>query len=234
MLRVDGICVSYGKLQALWNVSLYVDKGEFVSIIGPNGAGKTTLLKTISGLLRPSSGYIEFLNERIEKLPPHMVCEKGIVQVPEGRKLFPFMKVIENLELGAYLPKARKHVKDSLEQVYSLFPVLKERKNQMVATLSGGEQQMLALGRALMAKPKLLMLDEPSFGLAPKLAMEIFKNLKALNERGLTILLVSQEIFLALCNAHRSYVLENGRITLEGAGKELLENRNIKKSYLAL
>lgn len=234
MLKVDSINVSYSGLQALWDVSLEVNEHEFVAIVGSNGAGKTTLLKTISGVLQPSSGYISFLGERVDNLPPHRICEKGIVHVPEGRRLFPLMKVIENLEIGAYSLRARKLILDSLRQVYELFPVLRERRNQETGTLSGGEQQMLAIGRGLMAKPKLLMLDEPSLGLSPKLVIEVLRTLESLNQQGVTILLVSQEVFQTLKMAHRAYVLENGRIVLEGAGKELLQNEAVKASYLGL
>ncbi len=232
MLKVSNLNVSYKGLQALWDVSLEVKEGEFVALIGSNGAGKTTLLKTISGLLQPSSGSIEFLGERIDGLPSHKICELGVIHIPEGRKLFPLMKVVENLEMGAYLPRSRREVHNSLRQVYQLFPFLKERQNQDAGTLSGGEQQMLAIGRGLMAKPKLLMLDEPTLGLSPKLGAEIFKTLKLLNQQGITILLVSQEVYQALTLAGRAYVLENGRIVLEG--ENLLENEAVKESYLGL
>lgn len=234
MLRIDRLNVSYSGLQALWNVSIELKEHEFVAIVGSNGAGKTTLLKTISGLLRPSSGLISFLGEPIDNLPPHKICEKGIIHIPEGRKIFPLMKVVENLEMGGYVSEARKHIPDSLRQIYQLFPVLKERQKQDAGTLSGGEQQMLAIGRGLMAKPKLLMLDEPTLGLAPKLAIEILTTLNLLNQQGTAILLVSQEIFQTLKMADRAYVIENGRIVLEGKGEELLKNDAVKASYLGL
>ena len=234
MLKVDKVNVSYGGLQALWDVSVEVNEHEFVTIIGSNGAGKTTLLKAISGIIKPSSGSIDFRGERLDGLAPHKICEMGIVHIPEGRKIFPLMKVSENLEMGAYLPEARKRARDSVERVYHLFPVLKERQSQLAGTLSGGEQQMLALGRGLMSQPKLLMLDEPSLGLSPKLAMEMLGTLKLLGEQGLTILLVSQEVLQSLRLAQRAYVLENGRVALEGSGEKLLQDEAIRKSYLGL
>jgi amino acid/amide ABC transporter ATP-binding protein 2, HAAT family (TC 3.A.1.4.-) len=234
MLKVDKVNVLHGKLQAIWDVSLEVGDHEFVTIIGPNGAGKTTLLMAISGVIKPSSGLIEFQGKRLDGLPPHKICERNIIQVPEGRKIFPLMKVSENLEMGAYLPETRKSAKDSMEQVYQLFPILKERQNQLAGTLSGGEQQVLALARGLMSQPKLLMLDEPSLGLSPKLAMEMLSILKRLHEQGIAILLVSQEVLRSLKVTQRAYVLENGRIAMEGSGEELLQNKDIRKSYLGL
>jgi len=234
MLKANKVNVFHGKLQAIWDVSLEVGEREFVTIIGPNGAGKTTLLMAISGVIKPSSGSIEFQGERLDGVPPHRICERGIIQVPEGRKIFPLMKVSENLEMGAYLSEPRKSVADSMERVYHLFPVLKERQNQLAGTLSGGEQQMLALGRGLMSQPKLLMLDEPTLGLSPKLAIEMLGTLKLLNEQGVTILLVSQEVLHSLEITQRAYVLENGRVALEGASEKLLANEDIRKSYLGL
>jgi len=235
MLNVKNLDVFYDHLQALKDVSIKVEEGEFVAIIGNNGAGKTTLLKTISGLLKPKSGVIEFQGKRIDLLPTHVICEMGIIQVPEGRKLFPKMKVIENLELGAFTPKARKQRKETIKKVYDLFPMLEKREKQITETLSGGEQQMLAIGRALMSMPKLLMLDEPSLGLAPKAALEIFNAMEALNkERGLTILLISQECLQALKLAKRAYVLENMEIVLEGKGKDLINNPKVKEAYLGI
>ncbi|MEM2294573.1 MAG: ABC transporter ATP-binding protein [Candidatus Bathyarchaeia archaeon] len=234
MLSVDRINVSYGGAQALFDVSLRVDKGELVALVGPNGAGKTTTLKTIAGLLHPKSGSVYFLNEKISGLPPNVVAEKGISLVPEGRRLFPFLTVEENLEVGAYNREVRKKVKDSLEWVYNLFPRLKERKKQLAYTLSGGEQQMLAVGRALMSRPKLLLLDEPSLGLAPIICNVIFNTLKELNSQGMTILLVEQNIHIALKLANRGYVMENGRIVLTGDGNELLMNEDLKKYYLGI
>jgi len=234
MLKVNKINVFHGKLQAIWDVSLEVGEREFVTVIGPNGAGKTTLLMAISGVSQPSSGSIEFRGERLDGLPPHKICERGIIQIPEGRKIFPLMKVSENLEMGAYLAEPRKSVKDSLERVCHLFPILKEGQNQLAGTLSGGEQQMLALGRGLMSQPKLLMLDEPTLGLSPKLAIEMLGTLKLLNEQGVTILLVSQEVLRSLEITQRAYVLENGRVALEGTGEKLLANEGIRRSYLGL
>jgi branched-chain amino acid transport system ATP-binding protein len=234
MLKVKSVSVSYGKLQALRDVGIEVAEDDFVAVIGSNGAGKTTLLRTISGLTRISVGSIEFKGERLDGLPPRRICEIGIIQVPEGRKIFPFMKVRENLQLGAYLPRPRKLVQDSLSQVFQLFPVLKERHNQLAKTLSGGEQQMLAIGRGLMSCPLLLILDEPTLGLSPKLAAEMLMSLKQLKERGITILLVSQEVLHSLHLAQRGYVLENGRIVLQGSGYELAKNELIRKAYLGL
>jgi branched-chain amino acid transport system ATP-binding protein len=234
MLKVNSISVSYGKLQAIRDIRIEVAENDFVAVIGSNGAGKTTLLRAISGLTRISSGSIEFKGERLDGLLPRRICEMGIVQVPEGRKIFPFMKVRENLQLGAYLPRPRKLIRDSLSRVYQLFPVLKERQNQPAKNLSGGEQQMLAIGRGLMSRPLLLILDEPTLGLSPKLAAEMLMSLKQLNERGITILLVSQEVIQSLQLAQRAYVLENGRVVLEGTGNELSRNEHIRKAYLGL
>ena len=234
MLKVNSISVSYGKLQAIRDIRIEVAENDFVAVIGSNGAGKTTLLRAISGLTRISSGSIEFKGERLDGLLPRRICEMGIVQVPEGRKIFPFMKVRENLQLGAYLPRPRKLIQDSLSQVYQLFPVLKERQNQLAKSLSGGEQQMLAIGRGLMSRPVLLILDEPTLGLSPKLAAEMLMRLKQLNEQGITILLVSQEVIQSLQLSRRAYVLENGRVVLEGTGNELSQNEHIRKAYLGL
>jgi branched-chain amino acid transport system ATP-binding protein len=235
MLKVDSISSFYGPFQALWNVSLSVSKNEIIAIIGANGAGKTTLLRTICGLLRPKSGSIHFLNNRIDKLSPHKICQMGLSLVPEGRRLFPYMSVLENLEMGAYGKEANAKKNDTLEFVYQLFPVLKERSQQMAATLSGGEQQMLAIGRALMSKPKLLMLDEPSHGLAPIIVAKIFETIKQLREEeGVTILLVEQNVHRSLELSDRSYVLEAGKIVMEGLSKELFEDYRIKKAYLGI
>ena len=234
MLKVEGLSVAYAGVTVLREVSLRVNEGEIVSVVGANGGGKTTLLKTISGLLKPSSGGIEFMGEKIHELPPHEICKRRLIQVPEGRQLFPKMKVIHNLEMGAYLPEARKGIAQSLERVYSLFPLFKERKNQKVGSLSGGEQQMLAIGRALMSRPKLLMLDEPSEGLSPLFTSSVFDTLKILGEQGLTILLISQEVERSLELGHRAYVLENGQIVLEGKGNELLNNDKVRESYLGM
>lgn len=234
MLEVDRISASYGGAQVLYDVSLRVNEGELVALVGSNGAGKTTILKTISGLLRPSSGNIYFLREKTSNLPANVIAEKGISLVPEGRRLFPFLTVQENLEIGAYKKEARKKVKDNIEWVYQLFPILRERKSQLAYTLSGGEQQMLAIGRALMSEPKLLLLDEPSLGLAPLIYNKIFNVLQEINRQGVTIFLVEQNVQISLKLACRAYVIENGRITLEGEGEELLKDENLKRSYLGI
>lgn len=234
MLQVDSVDMYYGDLQALFGVSLYIKEKEIISIVGSNGAGKTTMINVISGMLCCSSGKIEFLGKRIDRLPPHKIVEEGIVQIPEGRQLFPKMNVIENLEMGAYTREARTKIEENLEMVLGLFPILKERKDQLAGSLSGGEQQMLAIGRALMARPKLLMLDEPSLGLAPMMVRQVFVTVKSINEFGTTILLVEQNVFNSLSISDRGYVLENGRIVMEGEGKEILENEKIKEAYLGI
>ena len=234
MLRVEKLGVAYAGITVLREISLSINEGETVSVVGANGGGKTTLLKAISGLLKPSSGSIEFMGERIGEFPPHEICRRGLIQVPEGRQLFPKMKVIHNLEMGAYLPEARKNAAQSLERVYRLFPLFRERKNQKTGSLSGGEQQMLAIGRALMSMPKLLMLDEPSEGLSPLYTSNVFNTLKALGEQGLTVLLVSQEVERSLELSQRTYVLENGQITLEGKSAELLNSDKVRESYLGM
>ena len=234
MLRVSELNVSYGAMPALRQVSVHLDAGELVSIIGSNGAGKTTLLKTISGLLQPAAGSIHFQGEKIDGLPTYEICKRGIVQVPEGRKIFPRMKVIDNLQMGAYLPQAKGHFRESLQQAFALFPLLAERKKQMAATLSGGEQQMLAIARALMARPRLLMLDEPSLGLSPKASQGIFQAIGALNQEGLALLLISQDVLQILRLARRAYVLENSRIAMEGKGPDLLQDPRVKEAYLGI
>jgi branched-chain amino acid transport system ATP-binding protein len=234
MLKVEKLNVGYAGVAVLRDVSLTVNDGEIVSVVGANGGGKTTLLKTISGLLKPSSGSIEFMGERIDQSPSHEICKRGLIQVPEGRQLFPKMKVINNLEMGAYLSEARKLTAQSLERVYSLFPIFRERTHQRAGLLSGGEQQMLAIGRALMSVPKLLMLDEPSEGLSPLFTDNVFETLKILGGQGLTILLVSQEVERSLELSHRAYVLENGQITLEGKSSEMLCSDKVRESYLGM
>jgi len=234
VLRVEKLGVAYAGITVLREISLSINEGETVSVVGANGGGKTTLLKAISGLLKPSSGSIEFMGERIGEFPPHEICRRGLIQVPEGRQLFPKMKVIHNLEMGAYLPEARKNAAQSLERVYRLFPLFRERKNQKTGSLSGGEQQMLAIGRALMSMPKLLMLDEPSEGLSPLYTSNVFNTLKVLGEQGLTVLLVSQEVERSLELSQRTYVLENGQITLEGKSAELLNSDKVRESYLGM
>lgn len=234
LVEINEINVSYGDVQVLHEVALEVREGEIVTIVGANGAGKSTLLKTIAGILRSTRGEIQFLGERIDHLYPHQIVEKGLVRIPEGRKIFPSLSVLENLELGSYLPKAKAKRSESLGKVFFLFPVLKERSQQLAGTLSGGEQQMLAIGRGLMSLPRLLMLDEPSLGLAPLLVREIFRTVREINQQGTTILLVEQNVFNALEMAHEGYVLENGRIVLRGKSRDLLANEHIKESYLGV
>ena len=234
MLKVNNLNVLYGKLQALWDVSFRVEEGEIVALVGANAAGKSTLLNSISGLLRPASGTIEFLGKEINGLAAYQIVEAGISQIPEGRKLFPSMSVRENLELGAYTKQAWDKRDETIEDIYQLFPILKERIKQQARTLSGGEQQMVAIARGLMSRPKLYMLDEPSQGLSPVLVSEVFDIINNLHEHGTTILLVEQNVERTLEVADRAYVLENGRIVLEGKGKELMENKHVKKAYLGL
>jgi len=234
LLELSGVDVAYGDLPALSGVDLVVEAGETISVVGANGAGKTTMLRTISGLLRPRSGQVRFEGERIDRLPCHRVVERGVVHVPEGRKIFPSLAVRENLELGSYTHAARARRADSLERVFALFPRLRERVGQAAGTLSGGEQQMLAMGRALMALPKLLMLDEPSLGLAPLIVKEIFTTIEKINRAGTTVLLVEQNTRQALARSRRGYVLENGRVVLVGSGEELLGNEYVRRAYLGL
>jgi branched-chain amino acid transport system ATP-binding protein len=234
LLNLDNISTNYGDVQALRKVSLHVKEGQIVSIVGSNGAGKSTTLNTISGVVQASSGTIEFLGKRIENLPPHQIVEMGLVQIPEARLLFPYMTVLENLELGSFASRARKETKESLESVFELFPILRDRKNQLAGTLSGGEQQMLAIARGLMAKPQLLMLDEPSLGLAPLLVKQVFETVKRINAQGITVLLVEQNVFHSLSVADEAFVLENGNVVLGGPGKEVLENPQVREAYLGI
>jgi len=234
LLRLDGIQVGYGDMTAVHEASLEVREGETVALIGGNGAGKTTTLRAVSGLLPLRSGSIEFAGQRLDGLGPAGVVARGIAHVPEGRQLFPTMSVRENLELGARSVEARRHRAETLAWVFDLFPRLSERQRQVAGTLSGGEQQMCAIGRGLMAKPRLLMLDEPSLGLAPVVVRTIFEDLQRINRGGLTILLVEQNVLRALQLCHRGYVLENGRIALEGAREALLASPHIKQAYLGL
>lgn len=231
MLTVENLHTFYGQIEALKGISINVEEGEIVTLIGANGAGKSTTLKTISGQLTPREGSITFEGESVKGLEAHVVTGKGIIQVPEGRHIFPRMTVEENLEMGAFLRKDAE-VKDDIAMVYDLFPRLKERRMQKGGTLSGGEQQMLATGRGLMARPKLLMLDEPSMGLAPVIVDVIFDTIVRINKEGMTILLVEQNAAMALQVANRGYVLETGSIALEGGGKELLHNEQVRKTYL--
>jgi len=234
LLKVDEINVHYGDIQVLYEVTLEVGQQEIVTIVGANGAGKSTFLKTIAGILRPTSGEIHFMGERIDQLYPHQIVEKGLVRIPEGRKIFPSLSVLENLELGSFLPKPKAKRSESLEKVFSLFPLLKSRARQSGGTLSGGEQQMLAIGRGLMSLPRLLMLDEPSLGLAPILVRQIFNTVREINKQGTTVLLVEQNVFNALSMAQEGYVLENGRIVLQGKSRDLLGNEHIKEAYLGV
>jgi branched-chain amino acid transport system ATP-binding protein len=234
MLDVRRINTFYGKVQVLWDVSLKVVKKEIVAFIGANGAGKTTLINTISGLVRPASGTIKFLGKNIDGLAPHSIVELGICHIPEGRRLFPDMSVRENLEMGAYLKRAWRQKEETLEHVYQLFPVLQERGGQLARTLSGGEQQMVAMGRGLMSRPKLCIIDEPSNGLAPLFVKEIFDIIQGLRDQGIAILLIEQNVRQTLELADRAYVLENGRVTLSGEGEKLLKQELIKKAYLGL
>ncbi|MFQ5900843.1 MAG: ABC transporter ATP-binding protein [Thermodesulfobacteriota bacterium] len=234
MLEVHNINVSYGDVQVLWDVSFNVERGEIVALVGANGAGKTTTLKTISGLLAPTSGSMEFDGHRIEGLPPYSIPAYGIAHIPEGRKLFPEMTVLENLEIGSLRDKAKKKRKETVEWIFNLFPRLKERFQQLAGTLSGGEQQMLAIGRGLMSLPKLIMFDEPSLGLAPILVKKTFSIIQKIREKGVTVLLVEQNVRHTLTIAQRVYVLENGRIALEGEGGKLLNDPHVKEAYLGL
>ncbi len=234
VLEVDGLHVFYGAIHAIKGISFKVDKGKVITLIGANGAGKTTTLSTIVGLVKSKRGRIIFEDKEIQNLPPHTINRLGISLVPEGRRIFPNLTVMENLMMGAYNRKDKEGIKQDLEWVFSLFPRLAERKNQLGGTLSGGEQQMLAISRALMNRPKLLMMDEPSLGLAPILVEEVFEIIKKLNSEGITILLVEQNAVGALNISHYGYVLETGSITLEGHSKELLKNEEVKKAYLGL
>jgi branched-chain amino acid transport system ATP-binding protein len=234
LLKLEGIEVGYGDVTAVGGVSLEVQQGEMVALIGSNGAGKTTTLRAVSGLLPLRSGTIEFGGDRIDRLSPSQIVARGIAHVPEGRQLFPSMAVLENLELGCRVASARARKSETLTRVFELFPRLWERRRQLAGTLSGGEQQMCAIGRGLMACPTLLMLDEPSLGLAPVMAKAIFNDLGRINAQGTTILLVEQNVLRSLQLSHRGYVLENGRITLEGASRDLLGSGHIKQAYLGL
>ena len=232
MLKIDNIDVYYGAIHALKGISLEVKEGEIVTLIGANGAGKSTTLRTISGLLKPKTGSITFLGQDIAGVRAHEIVKKGISQVPEGRRVFAEMTVMENLDLGAFVRKDKAGIQQDLKHVFELFPRLEERKNQSAGTLSGGEQQMLAMGRALMSRPKLLLLDEPSMGLAPLLIKEIFNIIVDINKSGTTVLLVEQNANMAHSIANRAYVLETGRITLSGSAKELAASEDVRKAYL--
>ena len=232
MLEIKDINVYYGAIHAIKGISLTVNKGEIVTLIGANGAGKSTTLRTISGLLKPKTGSIEFMGKNISAIPAHQIVKEGISQVPEGRRIFAEMTVIENLELGAFTRTDKTTIEEDMQMVFRRFPRLEERREQLAGTLSGGEQQMLAMGRALMSRPKLLLLDEPSMGLAPLLIKEIFSIIEDINQTGTTVLLVEQNANMALSIANRAYVLETGRITLSGDAKELAASEEIRKAYL--
>jgi branched-chain amino acid transport system ATP-binding protein len=234
LLDIKNINCFYGDVQVIYGVSMYIEEGEVISLIGANGAGKSTMLKTISGLMNPHSGEIFFQNEPIHSLRPEKIVERGIIQVPEGRRLFNLMTVKENLQVGAHNTRAFPHTNETIKDVYKLLPRLEEREKQQAITLSGGEQQMVAIGRGMMAKPKILMLDEPSLGLAPVLIKEIFQTIRLIADQGTTVLLVEQDVQHSLNMSDRGYVLEHGRIVMEGTGKDLLENPNIREAYLGI
>ena len=234
MLNVNRLSLFYGKIQVLWDVCLTIAEKEMVAVIGSNASGKTSLLNTISGLLTPSSGTVEFLGRALQKTPAYLIARLGISHIPEGGGLFPDMKVSENLELGAYTHAGEKEKKETMQWVYEIFPSLAARSTQLAKTLSGGERQMLAIGRGLMSKPRLCMLDEPSYALSPLLVMDVFKAVRVLRDRGTTILLVEQDIKRALEMADRAYLLENGRVVLEGPRDLFLQNDHVKKAYLGL
>jgi branched-chain amino acid transport system ATP-binding protein len=234
MLDIENVSAAYGMVQILRDISFHVKEKEIISIIGPNGAGKTTLVRTISGLLHPKSGSIRFKGENIENLPPYEIAKKGITLIPEGRDIFPRMSVEENLKLGAYTANGKGTVKEAKERVYQIFPVLKKKEKALAQTLSGGEQQMLVICRSLMSNPELLILDEPSLGLAPLLVEKVLDTVRKINEEGVTILLVEQNIRDSLDIADRGYVLEQGKIILEGKSRELLCNNHIKEVYMGL
>jgi branched-chain amino acid transport system ATP-binding protein len=232
MLEVGGVAADYGDVRALWDISLHVNAGEIVALVGPNGAGKTTLMRTIAGLHRPSAGWVRFEGQPLHGLAPHRIVEHGLILVPEGRHLFGEMTVLENLWLGAFCPRARNMRNATLEQVFGIFPLLRERQKQIAATLSGGQQQMLAVGRALMGLPRLLLLDEPSLGLAPLVLRSIFEVIATVHRAGITVLLVEQNAHLALEVADRAYILEQGRVAGEGTGQALLHDKQVQRAYL--
>ena len=232
MLEIKDLEVYYGMIQAIKGISFEVNEGEVIALIGANGAGKTTILHTISGLIAPKKGSITFEGQEITKIPAHKIVENGLAQVPEGRRVFPSLSVLQNLKLGAYTRKDKKEIDDTLKMIYERFPRLEERKNQPAGTLSGGEQQMLAMGRALMSKPRIILMDEPSMGLSPIFVNEIFDIIREVSESGTTVLLVEQNAKKALSIADRGYVLETGNIVLEGDAKMLLDNDQVKKAYL--
>jgi branched-chain amino acid transport system ATP-binding protein len=234
LLDIKNINCFYGDVQVIYGVSMHINEGEVISLIGANGAGKSTMLKVLSGLMKPQSGEILFENQPIHALRPEKIVERGIIHVPEGRRLFSLMTVKENLDVGAHNSRAFPHKNETVKDVYKLLPRLEERENQQAVTLSGGEQQMVAIGRGMMARPKILMLDEPSLGLAPVLIKEIFQTIRQIADQGTTVLLVEQDVQHSLSLSNRGYVLEHGRIVMEGTGKELLENPEIRTAYLGI
>ena len=234
MLEISKLQFAYGDLKVLWDVDLSVAKGEIVTVVGANGAGKSTILRNVSRLLKAGQGAIRFEGQDLARLPPHEVVARGIVQVPEARRIFPEMTVVENLRMGSYLPQVRPDRARNMERVFTLFPRLAERRKQLGGTMSGGEQQMLAIGRGLMTNPKLLLLDEPSLGLSPLFVKNIFEIIKQINAQGTTILLVEQNVYQSLRISHRAYVLETGRVVLTGPGAELLDNAHVKKAFLGI
>jgi branched-chain amino acid transport system ATP-binding protein len=234
MLQIRKLNFAYGDLQVLWDVDLEVKQGEIVTVVGSNGAGKSTILKNVSRLVRPTTGSITFEGHELSHVPSHKVVEMGIVQVPEARRIFPEMTVTENLRMGSFVKATRKDRERNMERVFSLFPRLAERKSQLGGTMSGGEQQMLAIGRGLMGNPRVILLDEPSLGLSPLLVRNIFEIIKEINRQGTTILLVEQNVFQSLRISHRAYVLETGRVVLSGTGAELLDNAHVKKAFLGI
>ncbi len=234
MLEVKGLSFSYGDLKVLWDVDLEVKDGEIVTVLGANGAGKSTILRNVSRLVRPTSGTITLDGEPLNRLASHQVVERGVVQVPEARRIFPEMTVLENLRMGSFVKATRRDRARNMERVFTLFPRLAERKGQLGGTMSGGEQQMLAIARGLMANPKVLLLDEPSLGLSPLLVKNIFEIIREINVQGTTILLVEQNVYQSLRITHRAYVLETGRVVLSGTGAELLENAHVKKAFLGM
>ena len=234
MLSIEKLNFSYGDLKVLWGIDIEVKEGEIVTVVGANGAGKSTTLKNISRLVKPTSGSLTFNGEDLTRLEPHDVVEKGIIQVPEGRKIFPEMTVLENLRMGSFIKSARKDRESNVERVLDLFPRLRERQKQLGGTMSGGEQQMLAIARGLMANPKLLLLDEPSLGLSPLLVKFIFEIIQEINRQGVTVLLVEQNVYQSLRIAHRAYVLETGRVVLTGTGEALLNDEHVRKAFLGM
>ncbi len=234
MLEIKQLGFAYGDLKVLWGVDLTVQQGEIVTVVGANGAGKSTILRNCSRLVKPGSGSLTFQGEDLSRLQSHEVVARGLVQVPEARRIFPEMTVVENLRMGSYLPATRKDRDKNMERVFALFPRLAERKKQLGGTMSGGEQQMLAIGRGLMTNPKLLLLDEPSLGLSPLFVKNIFEIIKQINAQGTTILLVEQNVYQSLRISHRAYVLETGRVVLSGTGAELLDNSHVKKAFLGM